>query len=112
MSTETGNTGNSLVPQNFNIADLLKLDRFFAPKILLVLYWISMVGVALSAILTVLGSLATMFTVSFAFGFLQFIFGLLLLALGPLYIRLLFEMMTVFFSINESLQGIRENTRR
>jgi len=107
MSTEAANQSA------FNILDLLKLDKFFAPKILLLLYWISLVFVLLAAAFTTFGGMVGMFSRygSGLLGFAQMIGGLVFLVVGPLYLRLLFETMTVFFSINEKLHGIRENTK-
>jgi len=86
--------------QGLKFTDLLKLDKFFAPKIILVLYWIAMVSVVFAAIGSVVSA---------------GIFGLLVapfvLLLGGLYVRLIFETMSVFFSINNHLREIRDNSK-
>jgi len=104
MNTEMLNT------QNLDFKDLLKLDKFFAPKILLVLYWITMVFLLLGGIFTFLGGIGAIFSPygSALVGLGTMVGGLIIVTVGALYLRLLFETMTVFFSMNEKLRVIRD----
>jgi len=52
MSAETTNMSDTnkkhpLFVRDFKMVDLLKLDKYFAPQILLLLYWSSMIVVIL-----------------------------------------------------------------
>lgn len=74
--------------------DLLFFDKMIVPKVILVLYWVLLVGAAL-------GAIGTMFAQSF-------LLGLVGLILGPLFVRIWCELLIVMFKINESLQVIRD----
>jgi uncharacterized RDD family membrane protein YckC len=75
------------------LRDVLFFDKMIVPRIIQVLYWILVVVVLLSGIVT-------MFQSALA--------GLGLIILGPLFVRIYCELMIVAFKINESLQVIRD----
>jgi len=95
----------------FKPLDLLKLDNFISPTILLVLYWISMVGGLLLSVFTLISGLIGLFQ-HFLVGIGTLLIGLLMLLLLPLYIRVLFEMLVAFFNIHKYLKTIREAALR
>jgi len=95
----------------FKLLDLLKLDNFISPTILLVLYWISMVGGLLLSVFTLISGLIGLFQ-HFLVGIGTLLIGLLMLLLLPLYIRVLFEMLVAFFNIHKYLKTIRETALR
>jgi len=95
----------------FKPLDLLKLDKFISPTILLVLYWISMVGGLLLSVFTLISGLIGLFQ-HFLVGVGTLLIGILMLFLLPLYTRVLFEMLIAFFKIHSHLKIIREATVR
>jgi hypothetical protein len=74
--------------------DFFFFDKMIVPKLIVILYWILLA-------VSILGGLATIFTVGFFAG----IFSLIL---GPLFVRIWCELLIVMFKINESLQVIRD----
>jgi len=92
----------------FNPLDLLKLDHFIAPTLLLVLYWVSMIGGILFSLFTLISGVIGLFQ-SFLTGVGTLVIGLLLFLLLPLYIRVLFELIMLFFNIHSHLQDIRNH---
>jgi len=95
----------------FKPLDLLKLDNFIAPTLLLVLYWISMVGGVLLSLFTLISGLIGLFQ-HFLVGIGTLLIGLLMLFLLPLYIRVIFEMGVVFFNIHNHLKALRQARAR
>jgi len=75
------------------LRDVLFFDKMIVPKIIQVLYWVLVVVVLLSGIVTLFQSALA---------------GLGLIIFGPLFIRIYCELMIVLFKINESLQVIRD----
>jgi hypothetical protein len=75
------------------LRDVLFFDKMIVPRIIQVLYWVLVVVVLLSGIVTLFQSALT---------------GLGLIIFGPLFIRIYCELMIVLFKINESLQVIRD----
>lgn len=74
--------------------DILFFDNLVTPKILTVLYWLSLAGVVLSGITMI-------FAGSFFTGLFSIVFG----ALGT---RVFFEMIMIVFKNNEYLKKIAE----
>jgi|GEM_PF-4323835 len=72
-----------------------------------------MVFVLLGGIFTLFGGIAGMFSPygSVVTGLGRMVGGLIIVTVGALYLRLLFETMTVFFSINDKLRVIRDNSQ-
>jgi len=95
----------------FKPLDLLKLDHFISPVILLMLYWISMVGGLLLSLFTLISGLIGLFQ-HFLVGVGTLLLGVLMLILLPLYIRVLFEAMTAFFNIHRYLKNISHHSAR
>jgi len=93
----------------FKPAHLLNLDHFIAPSILLVLYWIVMAGVIVFGVFSLVAGFVSLFQ-SFLHGLMAIVVALVMLVLLPLYVRVLFETLVVFFNINNHLNSIRENT--
>jgi len=76
------------------IKTLLSFDKMLAPYIIKALYFL---GIPLS----ILGAVVTMFTGGFGI-------GLVMLLLGPIFVRLWCEMMILAFSIHENLVTLRK----
>jgi hypothetical protein len=75
-----------------DIKDLLFFDKMVMPKVVNIIYWIALIGVAI-------GGLITMFQ--------SFLTGLGVLIGGAIAVRLYCELFMVLFKINEALQEIR-----
>ncbi|MCF6183968.1 MAG: DUF4282 domain-containing protein [Bacteroidales bacterium] len=79
--------------------DFLTFKKMITPMIIQVLFWI---GVAV----VVIGGFISMFSYG---GFWR---GLLMVLLGPIFVRLFTELLIVTFSINDSLRIIKNNTKK
>ena len=79
--------------------DFLTFKTMITPMIIQILFWI---GVAV----TVIGGFVSMFSYG---GFWR---GLLMVLLGPVFVRLFTELLIVTFSINDSLRIIKNNTKK
>ncbi len=83
--------------------DLLMFRRMIAPSLIIILFWMGLVGVVVSSIGMIgLGFAAGSAGIPVALG------GVLSLFIGPLAVRLWCEVLIVIFRINESLTDIRE----
>jgi hypothetical protein len=77
--------------------DWLSFDKMLAPIIIKILFWIG-------AVAAVIFGIGAMFTIGF-------FYGLLILILGPIIVRVWSEILIVVFHINDSLTEIKNNTK-
>jgi len=98
----------NLKKYSFNPADLLKLDNFLAPTLILIFYWITMVLTILGCIIQI-GSAFYMMRLDFISGLGWLVLGLISLVLSPLLVRLVFEWMIVLFNIHDHLRRLRDH---
>jgi len=101
MSAEITNVNNitknnPLVIQGFKVYDLLRLDKYFSPQILLFFYRLSMGGLILSSFLLFLIGLIGVFSDPLN-ALIVMATGLFGLTLAPLGLRVFFELMAVRF---------------
>jgi hypothetical protein len=87
---------------NFNFKDFLSFDKMLTPTIIKIVYWIGIVGVVLSGLI----SLFTSLRYNSAGGA---IIGLLWIVLGPILVRVYCELMIVMFNIYNVLRDIRDH---
>lgn len=80
-----------------DIKDFLFFDKMVTPKIVNVIYWLSLVGVLVFGLVGIFS-----FTVA---GFIQ---GILTIVFGALIVRIYCELIIVAFKILENLQKIAE----
>jgi hypothetical protein len=78
--------------------EYLTFEKMIAPVVIQILFWIGVVGVVISG-------LVTLFSASF-------ISGLLIIILGPIVVRVYCEVLLVFFRILDNLREINANTRK
>jgi len=81
---------------DFKFTDLLKLDKFITPMIMTVVYWILLAIAILSGIVVLANN-----------GLL----GLVTIILAPIYVRMLCEMIVLFFKIHSVLCEIRDQRK-
>jgi Domain of unknown function (DUF4282) len=84
------------------MGDWLTFEKMITPVIIRVIFWV------VSAII-VLAGIVSLFAGE---GFWGFIRSVLIIVLGPLAVRIYCEIIMVFFSINDHLREIRDNTRK
>ncbi|MFC4259158.1 DUF4282 domain-containing protein [Marinobacter lacisalsi] len=77
----------------------LNFDSMVTPKIITVIYWLSIVGV-------VIGGVGSMFSGYQGFTFGSFLMGLGIIVGGFLMVRIYCELFIVIFKINENLSKI------
>ena len=74
--------------------ELLTFDTMITPKIIVVIYVLSLLSVLVTGVLTIIGG--SIFT------------GLIIIPVGALFARVYCELFVVLFKINEALQEIRK----
>jgi len=83
-----------------NLNDFLRFRRMITPLLIEVIFWIGVIV----AVLAALGMIIAGFTTT---GFMGVLLGLVMLVLGPLYVRVACEVTIIFFRINETLTDIK-----
>ncbi|AKX45116.1 hypothetical protein AKN87_08430 [Thiopseudomonas alkaliphila] len=90
----------------FNLKDIFFFNQLITLKISTYLYWFVLLVVTFAMIGA---SFAVMFASSFFSGLMMLLIGL---PLALLYVRLVFELMLVFFKINQNLEKLVEQGKR
>ena len=78
--------------------DFLFFRKMITPVIIQILFWI---GVAFA----VIGGIVAIFTTGF-------LYGLGMIVLGPVVVRIWTELLIVLFKVNDTLTDIRNNTKK
>ncbi|HBO38432.1 MAG TPA: hypothetical protein DD638_07190 [Pasteurellaceae bacterium] len=78
-----------------NFKELFLFNKLVTPKIIVVIYWVSLVAVVLSGLGMMFGSYPG-----------AIIQGLLIIVLGSLFARIWCELSLIFFKINENLEKL------
>ncbi len=78
--------------------EFLSFRKMVTPILIQVFFWIGVVGTVVGGLGLIIGGQG--------FG------GLLLLLLGPLFVRVYCEILILFFRMNETLTEIKNNTQR
>lgn len=82
--------------------DFLSFNKMLTPIIIQIVFWI---GVGFSVII----GLMTIITGLGYYGSgIQVLFGLMIIAIGPLTVRIYCELLIIAFKMNESLQNIKD----
>jgi hypothetical protein len=97
--------------RKFSVSDLTSFENLVAPKVLKVIYWLGLAGIAILCLISFVGGLGVM-RYSFATGLGTMLLALIGLCFGVLLWRVLIEMYTVFFGIYERLGDIRDGINR
>jgi hypothetical protein len=74
--------------------ELLSFDTLVTPKIIVVLYFLGLLGVLVVGVGSIFSG--------------HFLNGVLIIVFGALGVRVYFELLILFFKINEALQDIRK----
>jgi len=97
------------------LGKLLDFEEMFAPKVLKLMYWLSMAAVILSSGLGILGGAVQMLSggsYRFEQGIIVLISGAVTLVLGPIVVRVYFELLMLIFRIYDKLCEISEKVGR
>jgi len=97
--------------KSFSLKDLTSFEKLVAPKVLKVIYWIGLVGIALWC-LFLFGSGLVAMQYSFLTGLGVMLGSVIGLAVGVLFWRVMIEMYMTFFGIYERLGDIRESLKK
>ena len=96
--------------ERFEIADLFGFQKMIAPRVLKIIYWLGLIGIAIMALISFVGALAMLeYSVSTALG--TMLMAVIGLAFGTLLWRVLIEVYTVFFNIHDRVTEIRNLMR-
>ena len=84
--------------------DFWAFRRMITPLIIQIIFWIGAIGLFIGGIV----GIAT----AHDGGAGQIVWGILLMILGPLWVRIWCELLILFFRMNETLTEIKNNTKR
>lgn len=87
--------------------DFLKFRKMITPVIIQILFWIGVAGSVLGGLIVIATSFGR-----YGSGAAGFLGGLLMLVLGPVFVRVYCEILILLFKINESLVDIKENLQK
>ncbi len=77
-----------------NARDVLFFEKMLTPKIMIVVYWLSLAAVVLAGITAIFSG--------------EFFKGLLTILLGPIGVRVYCEFFVVIFQLNKNVQNISD----
>jgi len=83
--------------------DFLAFRRMITPLIIQIIFWIG-------AVIVFVGGIAAVATADGGAG--QIVWGIILMILGPLWVRIWCEVIILFFRMNETLAEIKNNTKK
>ncbi len=87
------------------MGDFLTFRRFITPIIIQILFWLGVVG-------CIIGGIIFIATMGKMMGAMGIIYGLLIIILGPIVVRVDCELLIILFRINDNLIDIRNNTTK
>ena len=93
--------------RSFSISDLGSFEKLVAPKLLKIVYWVGLVGIAILTLTSFMGGLGLM-SFDAATGVGTMLLALLGGMFGVLFWRVLIEIYQVFFGIYDRLGDIRD----
>ena len=88
--------------------DFFFFDKMFTPKIITVIYWISLVLIVFSG-LTIIFSSFLIIRYSFGSALLGIITGIITIVGGALFTRIGYEIICVLFNINRNIEKLALN---
>jgi len=93
----------------FNLSDMMGFEKLIAPRLLKVVYWIGLAGIAIFALMSLAGSL-TMLQYSAATALGTMILSIIGFGFAVLFWRVMIEIYIVLFGIYERLGEIRDKS--
>jgi hypothetical protein len=82
------------IKKDFNWKDIFFFDKMITPVIIVVIYWLSLLGIVISGLREIFSEYGNVGA------------GLLILIIGPLIIRIYCELLIVIFKINSNLKKL------
>jgi hypothetical protein len=82
------------IKKDFNWKDIFFFDKMITPVIIVVIYWLSLLGIVISGLREIFSEYGNV------------VAGLLILIIGPLIIRIYCELLIVIFKINSNLKKL------
>ena len=93
--------------KTFSLSDLVNFEKLIAPKVLKIVYWLGLAGIAVMCLISFVGALAMLqYSAATALG--TMLLSAIGLAFGVLFWRILIEVYMVFFGIYERLGEIKD----
>ena len=89
---------------DFNFKEILSFKKMITPVIIQILFWIGIAGVVISALVVMGTSLGR-----YGSGVGGFFGGLVFLVVGPVLVRVYFELLIILFRMNDTLNEIRDS---
>ena len=94
--------------ENFSLADFFFFKKMITPVFITVIYWITLVFIALGGLGVIFASFAS-FQYSFFGGMFTLISGIVTLVVGIISARIGFELICVLFNINRNIEKLALN---
>ncbi len=86
--------------------DFLTFKKMITPTIIQIVFWIGLVISVLAGIISIIGGASAQYG-----GGGRVLYGILLLFLGPLGVRICCELIIVVFRINDTLMDLKKNIK-
>jgi len=87
------------------LGDFLNFNKMITPVIIKVIFWIGVAVCAFAGLMSIIAGLSR-----FGSG-VEVLFGLFIIVVGPLFVRIYCELLIIMFKMYESLQDIRSSLR-
>ena len=94
--------------ENFSLADFFFFKKMITPVFMTVIYWITLVLIAIGGLGMIFASFAS-FQYSFFGGMFTLISGIVTLVVGIISARIGFELICVLFNINRNIEKLALN---
>ncbi|MCX8650087.1 DUF4282 domain-containing protein [Gilliamella sp. B2776] len=94
--------------ENFSLTDFFTLNKMITPAFITIIYWITLVFIAIGGLSMIFASFAS-FQYSFFGGMFTLISGIITLVVGIISARIGFELICVLFNINRNIEKLALN---
>jgi hypothetical protein len=99
-----GSGGKSSINTNSLLTEFVTFDKMITPLLIKIIFWLGVGVTAIMAILLIISGASSPYG-----GGAQVIIGLILLVLGPLFVRVYCELLIIMFKIHEAINSINSN---
>lgn len=99
---------NIIDTDGLSFKDLFFFNKMITPKIITIVYWISLILIAISGLVIIFSSLF-LFRYSFGTGLMGIISGILTIIVGSVFTRIGYELISILFNINKNIEKLASN---
>ena len=99
---------NIIDTEGLSFKDLFFFNKMITPKIITLLYWISLILITISGLVVIFSSFYW-FRYSFGSGLKSILSGILIIILGTVFTRIGYELISILFNINRNIEKLASN---